>query len=154
MPTENLAHSLQKFDKSQSAQLPVGWTQGQHTNGTSFYTNEMVPTERFRYPLPLANEDTSALLIESGRYLRFKSQRASLFLGRKLTDPHGSWTTCPACLVDHRGNRAGTIRLNTSRFGSLPIGQSYELVILSLATAVEEVVDHPLFPERKDITRG
>ena len=155
-PLENIGLSLQlNLNKSQSEQLSTGWTQGQYSDGTYYYTHETVPTVRFRYPIPLANENASALqqFNENGRYLHFKSQRARLSLGRELTDDLFNLTNCAGCLVDNEGNWAGTIRINASRFDSLPKGQSCELIALSLATAVNSgdylgILDEWKLPER------
>lgn len=155
-PVENIGLSLQlNLNKSQSEQLSTGWTQGQYSDGTYYYTHETVPTVRFRYPIPLANENASALqqFNENGRYLHFKSQRARLSLGRELTDDLFNLTNCAGCLVDSEGNWAGTIRINASRFDSLPKGQSCELIALSLATAVNSgdylgILDEWKLPER------
>ena len=153
-PVENIYSSLQlNHDKSRPEQLPTGWNQRQYSDGTFYYIHETVPTVRFRYPIPLANENASLLLNENGRYLHFKSQRARLFLGRELDDFRDNWTTFLACLVDGEGSWAGTIRLNISRSDRLSPGLSYELIALSLAKAVNSgdylgVLDEWKIPER------
>ncbi len=153
-PVENIYSSLQlNLDKSRPEQLPTGWNERQHPDGTFYYIHETVPTVRFRYPIPLANENAGLLLNENGRYLHFKSQRARLFLGRELDDFRDNWTTFLACLVDSEGNWAGTIRLNIPRSDPLPKELSYELIALYLAKAVNKgdylgTLDEWKIPER------
>ena len=135
-PVENTYSSSQfNRDRSRAQQIPTGWNQKQYSDGTFYYIHETVPTVRFRYPIPLKNENASPFSNENGRYLHFKSQRATLFLGRELENFSDNWTTFLACLVDDEGNWAGTIRLNTSRTDRLPPGLSYELIALSAAKA-------------------
>ncbi len=147
-PVENIYSSLQlNHDKSRPEQLPTGWNERQYSDGTFYYIHETVPTVRFRYPIPLANENPSLLLNENGRYLHFKSQRARLFLGRELDDFRDNWTTFLACLVDNEGNWAGTIRLNISRSDPLPKELSYELIALSRARVANSGEYHSFLDE-------
>ena len=153
-PVENIYPSLQLgHGKSRPEQIPTGWNQKQYSDDTFYYIHETVPTVRFRYPIPLANEKADLLLNENGRYLHFKSQRARFFLDRELEDMRDNWTTFLACLVDDEGNWAGTIRLNTSQSDRLSPGLSYELIALSLAKAVNNghydgILDEWDIPER------
>lgn len=137
-PVKNIYHSLQHtYSNNPLEQVPTGWTREQYLDGTSYYTNDKVPSVRFRCPMPLANEDVSPFPNDQGRYLRFKSQRVWLFVGPELANIHDSWTTCPARLADDEGNWAGTIRLNMTRSDPSPRGEPCELIALSLATAVK-----------------
>ena len=61
------------------------------------------------------------------------TQRTRLFLGREIVDGPYNQTICMACLSDSEGKWAGSICLNISRYDSLPRGQSFELIALSLA---------------------
>ena len=133
-PVMNIDHGLRVHHANlQMVQLPTGWTQGQYPDGTLHFTYETVPEMRFRYPMPLKNETAGQSINEIGRYLHFMTQRTWLFLGREIVEhPFGS-QICIACLCDSEGRWAGSIRLNTSRHDSLPRGQSFELIALSLA---------------------
>lgn len=135
-PVMNIDHALRLHHvKLQAERLPTGWSQGQYSDGTFHFTHDTIPTVRFRYPIPLKNESGGPSINENGRYLHFKTQRSRLFLGREIADDRNNESTCVACLGDSKANWAGAIRLNTSRYDSLPRGQSFELIALSLAMA-------------------
>lgn len=153
-PVQNVYCDLQlNHDKSKPKQLPTGWNRRQYPDGTLYYVHKTVPSIRFRYPIPLVDENASLLFNENGRYLHFRSQRATLFLGRGIEDIRDNWTTFLACLVDSEGNWAGTIRLNIPRSDAFSKEQSCELIVLSLATAVNSgdylgILDEWNIPER------
>ena len=48
-------------------------------DGTPYYTNSTVPSVRFRYPMPLANDNIESLPNNQDRFLSFKARRAWLF---------------------------------------------------------------------------
>ena len=135
-PVMNIDHGLRIHHANlQMEPIPIGWTRGQYPDGTFFFTHETVPNERFRYPIPLKNESTRPSINEDGRYLHYKTQRTMLFLGREVVKDVPRWTTCVACLSDSEGKWAGSIRLNTSRYESLPRLQYFDLIALSVAKA-------------------
>ena len=151
-PVKNIDHALRLHRAEFKAQqLPTGWTQGQYPNGTPHFTHETVPDMRFRYPIPLKNESAGPSINGNGRYLHFKTQRTRLFLGREIIKGYNH-EICIACLSDIEGKWAGSIRLNTARYDSLPRDLSFELIALSLAKADNNVefifVDEWDIPER------
>ena len=136
-----------------SQRLPIGWSQGEYTDGIFYYTHDSVPSERFRFPIPLNNKDTNPLFDDNGRYLHFKSQRATLFIGQEKEQIFDDWTACLACLEDKEGNWAGTIQLNTPKHALSLKGQPCELIALSLAMADNKgdyfgLLDEWKMPER------
>ena len=152
-PIMNIDHALRLHRvELEAEQVPTGWSRGQYPDGTLFFTHETVPNERFRYPIPLKNESTRPSINEHGRYLHYKTQRTRLFLGREIVDDRPNWTTCVACLMDNEGKWAGSVRLNTSRYESLPREQFFDLIALSLAKAdnngVSTYLDEWNIPER------
>ena len=147
-PVMNIDHALRLHRvKLEAEQIPTGWTRGRYPDGTFLFIHETLPTEQFRYPIPLKSESVELPIYENGRYLHFKTQRTRLFLGRQIVDDRRSWTVYVACLNDSLANWAGTIRLNTSRFESLPRGLSIELIALSLAMADNSSKYVPLLDE-------
>ena len=150
-PIMNIDHALRlQRVEIEAEQAPIGWTQEQYPDGISFFTHEMVPNKRFRYPIPLKNESPDPLINENGRYLHLKTQRTWLYLGREIVKDHNRSKSCLACLSDSEGKWAGTIRLNTPRYESLPKEQYFELIALSLATA-ENNSEHVLGLDEWDI---
>ena len=133
-PIMNIDHGLRLHHANlQMEQLPKGWTQGQYPDGTLHFTHETIPTEHFRYPIPLKNESAGPSFNENGRYFHFKTQRTRLFLGREILRRRLSPRVCMACLNDSEGKWAGSIRLNTSRYESLQRDQFFDLIAISLA---------------------
>ena len=129
----NIDHNLRlHHHKLGAEQLPTGWTQAQYPDGTFHYTHEMLPSKRFRYPIPLKNESAGPSINENGRFLHFKTQRARLFLGREIKSRY-EWKPYTACLSDSEDKWAGSIRLNTSRYELLPRAQYLDLIALSVA---------------------
>ena len=152
-PLLNIDHALRLHHaKLQAEQLPTGWTRGQYPDGTPHFTHETVPTEQFRYPIPLKNESASPSINGNGRYLHFKTQRTWLYLGREIVEDRYSEKICMACLSDSEGKWAGTICLNTSRYESLPREQFFDLIALSVAKADNSekyiILDEWDIPER------
>ena len=135
-PIMNVDHGVRLHHANlQMEQLPTGWTQGQYPDGTLHFTHETIPTRLFPCPIPLKNESASPSIDENGRYLHFKTQRTRLFLGREIVRHRYSPKVCMACLNDSEGKWAGSIRLNTSRYESLPEAQFFDLIAISLAIA-------------------
>lgn len=153
-PVKNTYTYLQQtYGRTLSQRLPTGWSQGEYADEILYYTHKSVPTVRFRFPIPLANKDTNPLFDDNGRYLHFRCQRATLFVGPETEQMFDDWTACLACLEDIEGNWAGTIRLNIPKCDSSLKGQPCELIALSLAMADNEgdylgILDEWRMPER------
>ncbi len=151
---KNIYPYLQQISRrTLSQRLPTAWSQGEYADDIFYYTHESVPNTRFRFPIPLDNEDTNPLFDDNGRYLHFNSQRATLFVGQEREQIFDDWTACLVCLEDKEGNWAGTIQLNIPKNGSSLKGQPCELIALSVATADNEgdylgILDEWRMPER------
>ena len=153
-PVGNIYHRLQhaSLDK-RSEKLPKGWTHGLYAEGAPYYVHNTVPSVRFRYPIPLVNKNVRASLDDQGQHLLFRVQRAWLFVGREIPPASKHWTSCAACLVDNSNNWAGSIRLNIAKSIGPPLGQTCELVALSVGIATNSgnyhgVLDEWDLPER------
>lgn len=85
--------------------------------------------------MPLFNEDYARPPGEQNPYLFFKAQRAWFSIGMGLEEDRISWTSCPACIIDTKGNVVGSIRLNVHRSDGPPVGETCELIALSLGAA-------------------
>ena len=151
---KNTYHHLQRiYSNSESKELPAGWTRSMYSEGTPYYTHTTVPSIRFRYPMPLANDGIESLPNNQDRFLSLKAQRAWLFMGPNSPPAHPSWTCCLICLVDKGGNWAGTLQLGTLSSDRPPVGESCELIALSLGTVVNNgnyigLLDEWEMPER------
>ena len=151
---KNIYHRLQRtYSNSESKELPAGWTQSMYLDGTPYYSNSTVPSVRFRYPMPLANDNIESLPNNQDRFLSFKARRAWLSLGPTASPAHPAWTCCPVCLVDERGAWAGVLLLGTLSSNRPPAGEPCELIALSLGTAVKDgdylgILDEWEMPER------
>ena len=138
---KNTYHHIQRtYSNSETKELPAGWTQSMYSEGTPYYTHSTVPSIRFRYPMPLANDGIESLPNNQERFLSFRAQRAWLFLGPNSIPAHPSWTCCILCLVDKGANWAGTLRLGTLSSDRPPTGESCELIALTQATILNSSV--------------
>lgn len=143
-PVKNVYHSLQQtYRDNKSVKVPAGWTRGLYPEGTSYYIHDTMPSQRFRSPLPLSNENVAPQSNDDGRHLFFKTQRAWFFTGQNLTLADPTWTNCSIHLMDKYGNWAGTLQLSEAISDRPPVGKRCELIALSLGTADNGSGDHP-----------
>lgn len=141
---KNVYPSLyQTYRDKELSKVPAGWTRGLYPGGTPYYIHDTMPLERFRFPLPLLNENIGSQCNEQGRHLFFKAQRAWLFAGQNLTLANQKWTNCSIHLVDIDGNWAGTLQLSGEISDRPLIGMRCELIALSLGTAENRDDKHP-----------
>lgn len=132
-PVRNTFHSIVSAHQHKDQEAcPEGWTKITTPKGNQKYTNELVPSTKFRLPIPLSNHDIASMPDNESQVLHFKAQHAWFLMGQDVRTP--VWPTPCVKLCDPFGKRAGSLMLHTPYSDPLPIGESCELLALSLAT--------------------
>lgn len=136
---KNTFHSIESAHRHKEPEAcPDGWTKKTTPQGKPYYINESVSSTRFRLPIPLSNHDIASMPDNESRFLFFRAQHAWFLIGQdvRLHDwqPRSVKLSRRVKLCDPLGKWAGSLMLHTSLSGPLPIGESCELLALSLAT--------------------
>ena len=154
-PVKNTFHSIVSAhrDKEQEA-CPDGWTKTTTPQGNSYYTNDLVPSIKFRLPIPLFNHDIASMPDNESRFLFFKAQHVWFLVEQDVRTP--DWPGRYVKLCDPLGNWAGSFIPHTPTSDPFSTGESCELLALSLATvdtasATYYRLDTALLPPSKDL---
>ena len=154
-PVKNTFHSTVSAhrDKEQEA-CPDGWTKTTTPQGNSYYTNDLVPSTKFRLPIPLFNHDIASIPDNESRFLFFKAQHVWFLMGQDVTTL--DWPGRYVKLCDPLGNWVGSFIPHTRTSDLFSTGESCELLALSLATvdsasATYYRLDTALLPPSKDL---